>query len=428
MKQLIFSLILLMFLSPVVFAQPATQDELLDYIKNGPKVTPAEWTKPPSADLEKYLEDIANKQNGSQDSNQFRAGESAADYIHRVNIQNKIAETLGYTESVQPDPTVSTTQVPPNNGQAPAPFLSETQKPDINNYMTNPMVPAPTEIKTLNDIVSPTLFQGTPLNKVLNQLFYIGLVAAIILAIVMIIKGGIEYMTVDSITSKESGKKRVQAALGGLVLAFSAILILNTVNPGLTSLSLQFEQLQGITGVNFGGLTNGYRTLDPQTGVVTAKMSDEELKAYTLQKIKEMGFSQLSPADKAAFFPNGGTDEEWLGLVSAMMKYESGFDPNTTYPEKNSDGTPRLNNKGEQIVSTGLLQLSYESVNGYGFNVTTDQLKDSKTNIDVGLTILKKWISEDGYISGPNDTGGARYWSVLRSSGKLQDVRNEMVR
>jgi hypothetical protein len=130
-----------------------------------------------------------------------------------------------------------------------------------------PAVPAPTNVAILDQIVSGSIFEGTPLNKVLNQLFYIGLVAAIILAIVMIIRGGIEYMTVDSITSKESGKKRVQAALGGLVLAFSAILILNTVNPGLTSLQLQFEQLQGISSIaietdiygavnQFQGLTN----------------------------------------------------------------------------------------------------------------------------------------------------------------------------
>jgi hypothetical protein len=46
------------------------------------------------------------------------------------------------------------------------------------------------------------------------------------------------------------------------VLAFSAILILNTVNPGLTSLNLQFEQLNGITGVNFGGLSNLTRNPD----------------------------------------------------------------------------------------------------------------------------------------------------------------------
>ncbi len=99
-----------------------------------------------------------------------------------------------------------------------------------------------------------------PLNNLLNQLFYVGLVAAVILAIVMIIRGGVEYMTIDAITSKENGKNRVKAALGGLLLAFSAILILNTINPGLTSLNIVFEPLKNIQSINiFGGVTSGTR-------------------------------------------------------------------------------------------------------------------------------------------------------------------------
>jgi hypothetical protein len=167
---------------------------------------------------------------------------------------------------------------------------------------------------------------------------------------------------------------------------------------------------------------SSYTRLDPLTGTVTSKMSSPELQEYTLQKIKEMGFANLSPADKAAFFPNGGTDEEWLGLASAMMKYESNFDPNTMYTEKFT------NSKGQRVVSTGLFQLSEESVRGYGFNYTTEQLKDPRINIDVGLHILKNWVEKDGAISGPGNKGGARYWSVLRPTGKLQDVRKEMVR
>jgi hypothetical protein len=426
MKQIIFSLILFTTFAPTLFAATATQEDLLDYIQNGPKVTQTEWSKPPSSALEKYLEDIANKQNGSQDSNQFRAGETASEYIHRVNIQNKIAETLGYTESVQPDPTVSTTQIPPNGGQIPAPSLSETQRPDINNYMNNSLTKTPTEIKTLNDIVSPSLFEGTPLNKVLNQLFYIGLVAAIILAIVMIIRGGIEYMTVDSINSKESGKKRVQAALGGLVLAFSAILILNTVNPGLTSLNIVFKTLDQITGINFGGLTNGTRTDtgiwtgDPMVGKVGSGFTDKNLEAYTLQKIKEMGFSQLSPADKAAFFPNGGTDEEWMSLVSGIINEESGWDAKNQYAD-----------------AYGLMQMNGDAVQGYSqfnpnlSNITNEDLYDPYKNIEAGLTVLKRNIERDGYISGPNFTGGARYWAALREEsqwklGKLNAVKNYM--
>ena len=306
---------------------------------------------------------------------------------------------------------------------------NNTQQNKNQTSVTLPKTSAPTDVNLLNRIVPPNLFTGdageNTLGRLLNQLFYVGLVAAVILALVMIIRGGIEYMTIDAITSKERGKQRVKAALGGLVLSFSAILILNTINPSLTSLNIMFASLKEIGDVTVNGTIyglNSYSRLDPLTGTVTSKMSDQELQAYTLQKIKEMGFSNLSPADKAAFFPNGGTDEEWLGLASAMMKYESGFDPNTTYTEGFT------NSKGQRLVSTGLFQLSEDSVRGYGFNYTTQDLKDPYKNIDAGLHILKNWVEKDGVISGPGNKGGARYWSVLRPTGKLQDVRKEMVR
>ena len=120
----------------------------------------------------------------------------------------------------------------------------------------------PTNVQILDQIVAPDKygFGDKPLGKLLNQLFYVGLVAAVILAIVMIIRGGVEYMTIDAITSKENGKNRVKAALGGLLLAFSAILILNTINPGLTSLNIVFEPLKNIQSINiFGGVTSGTR-------------------------------------------------------------------------------------------------------------------------------------------------------------------------
>lgn len=64
----------------------------------------------------------------------------------------------------------------------------------------------------------------------------IGLAA--VMAMVMITMGGIEYMTSELISGKEAGKETVQHALLGLVLALSAYLILNTINPKLLNACL----------------------------------------------------------------------------------------------------------------------------------------------------------------------------------------------
>lgn len=49
--------------------------------------------------------------------------------------------------------------------------------------------------------------------------------------------GGFQYMLSDSITSKEEAKKWIWGALGGLLLALSAFLILYTINPELTEIN-----------------------------------------------------------------------------------------------------------------------------------------------------------------------------------------------
>jgi hypothetical protein len=60
---------------------------------------------------------------------------------------------------------------------------------------------------------------------------FIGICA--VLAVIMIVLGGIQYATSELISSKEAGKERIRNALFGLLLALGSWLILNTINPDL---------------------------------------------------------------------------------------------------------------------------------------------------------------------------------------------------
>lgn len=126
-------------------------------------------------------------------------------------------------------------------------------------------------------------------------------------------------------------------------------------------------------------------------------------------------------ADDSYFCSKGLTRRNWVILLGAMAKYESNFKPSLEYKEKFKNG------KGEYVISTGLFQVSYESSRGYGFSgITTEQLKDPYKNIDVAIAILKKWTERDGVVANHSGTtwrGGARYWSVLRTTGKLESVK-----
>ncbi|OGI66138.1 hypothetical protein A3A95_00265 [Candidatus Nomurabacteria bacterium RIFCSPLOWO2_01_FULL_39_18] len=71
------------------------------------------------------------------------------------------------------------------------------------------------------------------LGAYLNTMIKIIIGIAAILSVVMIVIGGIEYMTSELISSKEAGKETIKNALFGLLVALGAYALLNTINPDL---------------------------------------------------------------------------------------------------------------------------------------------------------------------------------------------------
>ncbi|MBI5005260.1 MAG: hypothetical protein HZC03_01510 [Candidatus Lloydbacteria bacterium] len=69
-----------------------------------------------------------------------------------------------------------------------------------------------------------------------------------VLAVLMIVIAGIEYMTPTS-SAKESGKNRALAAILGLLLALVSYLILQTINPDLVG-GPRFDLSGGNTNTN----------------------------------------------------------------------------------------------------------------------------------------------------------------------------------
>jgi hypothetical protein len=119
------------------------------------------------------------------------------------------------------------------------------------------------------------------------------------------------------------------------------------------------------------------------------------------------GYSKLSYQDRKKY---------WIYMMSAMVKFESGFNTNTSYKEDFNDSS------GKAVVSRGLLQISIESARGYDCELTdAQQLHDPFKNLSCGVRILDRWVGRDGRIAGKVDSkwrGGARYWSVLREGDK----------
>lgn len=78
---------------------------------------------------------------------------------------------------------------------------------------------------------------------------FIGICA--VLAVIIIVVGGIEYMTSELVSSKEHGKGQMTQAVLGLILALSAWLILDRLNPKLLELCL--DQIPNATPIAIEG-------------------------------------------------------------------------------------------------------------------------------------------------------------------------------
>lgn len=61
---------------------------------------------------------------------------------------------------------------------------------------------------------------------------------ASVLAVIMIVIGGVQYMSTDAISGKSEGKEKITQALYGLLLAMACWLILYTINPNLLNFNI----------------------------------------------------------------------------------------------------------------------------------------------------------------------------------------------
>lgn len=156
-----------------------------------------------------------------------------------------------------------------------------------------------------------------------------------------------------------------------------------------------------------------------------AKPDAPQWTAAALAASRTHGLDQIVPEDIDAWCPGyrqaraEGRQAFWAGLMSALAKFESSYDPTVSYTENFVDST------GQLVVSRGLLQLSRESAKGYGCAVVTgEELHDPSVNLDCAARILKRLVGRDGRIASTDTPwlGAAKYWSPFRAASKRQDM------
>ncbi len=97
--------------------------------------------------------------------------------------------------------------------------------------------------------------KGAGLGGYLNGLYRAGIAVATGLALVMIVLGGLEYVSTDSIQGKSSGRERIKGAIVGLLLALGSFILLQQVNPNLLRSDLQVAPTSSVGGIAGSAVT-----------------------------------------------------------------------------------------------------------------------------------------------------------------------------
>ncbi len=111
------------------------------------------------------------------------------------------------------------------------------------------------------------------------------------------------------------------------------------------------------------------------------------------------GYEEASLADRRAF---------WAGLLSAIAKYESGWNPDA------------IGGGGRYV---GLMQISQKSARHHGCEADDSaELKDGAANLSCAVTIIAEQVGRDALVAGEGNRGVARDWGPMQS----QEKRSEM--
>jgi len=115
-------------------------------------------------------------------------------------------------------------------------------------------------------------------------------------------------------------------------------------------------------------------------------------------------------------------------LIAAIVKYESGFNPLSRFAETTMGIDPIT---GKPVYSEGLLQLSYQDIQGWPFckfdwaadkNLKVDDPKktilDPYINLTCGVRILSQQVKRKGFIV----VSSGAYWAVIKENGRYEKI------
>lgn len=172
-----------------------------------------------------------------------------------------------------------------------------------------------------------------------------------VLAVVMIVIGGIQYMSTDAFSGKEEGKSRITNALLGLVLLVGSFMILNTINPNLVNFNLKIDSVY-------------LKVTDADASVAPTLMGDGTYDiAESLQTVNGTAFTEGEP------WPN----DYDTGKIAALRDDITG----KMLPVGSMDVTSSMDTVCLTVGQTGCTSVYYDATTALKLYNTLNQLRSA---------------------------------------------------
>ena len=174
------------------------------------------------------------------------------------------------------------------------------------------------------------------------------------------------------------------------------------------------------------GATQSFASIDGSSNTSLSvgsngKVDPNNMKAYMEQRISSSSLNGYVPADGAKYGIDG-SPKSWANYFTKLSEKEGGFEPTRTYKESFN------NSKGERVLSSGLFQVSVESVRGYGVGKglsdaqLQEKLFDPSYNIDAAVAIHEKQVLRHGKIEMGDGKGAGGYFASASMKKIKADV------
>ncbi len=141
---------------------------------------------------------------------------------------------------------------------------------------------------TLSGLPGLPTSQVPSIGEFINVIFRMAIGLGSVIAVLMIVIGGFEYLSTDVFQRKSAGREKIENALLGLGLLLGSSLLLGTINPDLLRLDFKPDQTKIETGKKTLNVDNFDAVINEQNEIVK-KLESEGYKAGGCSGYKQMG-------------------------------------------------------------------------------------------------------------------------------------------